>query len=188
MKEIFLFTSSTKTKVSKMVAVLTKSKTTHTALCLNGKFDNMYTFGRKTLKVFPAGLVHENIRTNVLHVQNRCYCQVFKLKVTDEEYQGILTEIEKYEKEKEKYEYALLGAWCCFFRKRKVFKYKRFCSQFVANLLSDGGKIKLPFPPELMRPKDFLKLENIENVYVGTINELAQKIDTNQISFTSENC
>jgi len=181
MKEIFIFTSSTKTKVSKMVAVLTKSKTTHTALCLNGKFDKMYTFGRKTLRPFPAGFVYENIRTNILKVQEKCYCQVFKMKITDGEYEGILKVIERYEQEKEKYRYALLGAWMCLFRIRKEFKYKRFCSQFVANLIGDGGGIKLPYVPSLMRPKDFLKIKDVERVYIGTIKELAEKIDNGQL-------
>ena len=93
MKELFLFLSSTKTHVSKTVRFFTRSKTTHSALCLNDKFDCMYSFGRKTLKLFPAGLVHENIRENMLRVQNSCYCEVYRLKISDESYQNLLKEI-----------------------------------------------------------------------------------------------
>ncbi|MBR2384148.1 MAG: hypothetical protein IKA99_00915, partial [Clostridia bacterium] len=158
MKELFLFLSSTKTHVSKTVRFFTRSKTTHSALCLNDKFDCMYSFGRKTLKLFPAGLVHENIRENMLRVQNSCYCEVYRLKISDESYQNLLKEIEKYDAEIDKYEYAVLGAWLCLLRIKKTFKYKRFCSQFVANLLHDGAGIELPHHPSKMRPKDFLKL------------------------------
>lgn len=178
MKEIFIFTSSTKTKVSKTVKFLTKSKTTHSALCLNGKFDNMYSFGRKTLKPFPAGFVFENIRTNILGAQSSCFCRVFRLRITDENYDNLLKYCKTFEEEKEKYKYALLGAWLCLFRIKKVFKYKRFCSQFVAELLEKGAGIKMPYHPCLMRPKDFLNLENIEEIYSGTIKELSQKIDS----------
>ena len=90
MRELFLFLSSTKTNVSKVVGLFTKSKTTHSALCLNGKFDNMYTFGRKTLKPFPAGFVHENVRKNMLAVQGDCYCEVYRLEIEEKNYQSLL--------------------------------------------------------------------------------------------------
>ena len=124
MKELFLFLSSTKTKVSKTVRFFTRSKTTHSALCLNGKFDFMYTFGRKTLKPFPAGFVHENIRKNILHVQNNCHCEVYRIEITDEAYENLLKEIQKYEEEIDRYKYALLGVWLCLLRIKKTFKYK----------------------------------------------------------------
>ncbi|MBQ4098788.1 MAG: hypothetical protein IJC87_01515 [Clostridia bacterium] len=182
MKEIFLFVSSTKTKVSKTVRFFTRSRTTHSALCLNGKFNYMYTFGRKTLKPLPAGFVHEDIRKNILHKHNLCYCEVYRTEISDENYKSLLEEIEKYESEIDKYKYALLGVWLCLFRIKKTFKYKRFCSQFVANLLADGAKIKLPFHTSLMRPKDFIKMDIFEKVYSGTIKNLAEKIDDGSLN------
>ena len=182
MKEIFLFVSSTKTWVSKTVRFFTRSKTTHSALCLNGKFDYMYTFGRKTLKPFPAGFVHENIRTNILGKQNSCYCEVYRIVIEDENYQSLLEEIEKYEREIEKYKYAVLGVWVCFFGIKKTFKYRRFCSQFVANLMHDGAKIELPRHTSLMRPKDFIKMDILEKVYSGSIKDLSDGIDQGKIN------
>lgn len=187
MKELFLFLSSTKTNVSKTVRFFTRSKTTHSALCLNGKFDFMYTFGRKTLKPFPAGFVHENIRKNILHAQNSCYCEVYRLFISDEAYENLLKEIAKYEAEIDKYKYALLGAWLCLLRIKKTFKYKRFCSQFVANLLHDGAGIELPYHTSKMRPKDFLTLPNLERVYSGTIKDLAEGIDSGKINLKTIN-
>ena len=186
MKELFLFLSSTKTHVSKTVRFFTRSKTTHSALCLNGKFDKMYSFGRKTLKLFPAGFVHENIRKNMLRVQNSCYCEVYRLEISDEAYQNLLKEIDKYEAEIDKYKYALLGAWLCLFRIKKTFKYKRFCSQFVANLLHDGAGLELPHHTSKMRPKDFLNLPNLEKVYSGTIKDLELGIDSGKLRFKTD--
>ena len=119
----------------------------------------------------------------MLRVQNSCYCEVYRLKISDESYQNLLKEIEKYDAEIDKYEYAVLGAWLCLLRIKKTFKYKRFCSQFVANLLHDGAGIELPHHPSKMRPKDFLKLPNLERVYSGTIKDLAKKIDEENLSF-----
>lgn len=183
MKELFLFLSSTRTKVSKTVRLFTRSKTTHSALCLNGKFDYMYSFGRKTLKPFPAGFVHEDIRKNILHVQNACHCEVYRITVSDEAYVHLLKEIEKYEAEIDKYKYALLGVWLCLLRIKKTFKYRRFCSQFVANLLHDGALIKLPNHTSLMRPKDFLTLPGLEKLYSGSIRDLEEGIDSGKLNF-----
>ena len=183
MKEIFLFISSTKTKVSKTVSLLTRSKITHSALCLNGKFDKMYSFGRKTLKPFPAGFVYENVRERMLKVQNKCNCMVFRIEIDEEQYQSLLEEIEKYEKEKNKFRYAIIGVWFCLFRIKKTFKYRRFCSQFVANLLHDGAKLPLPYHTSLMRPKDFLTLDYIEKVYEGRIVDLQNGIDDGSLNF-----
>ena len=177
MKELFLFVSSTKTNVSKTVGFFTRSKTTHSALCLNGKMDYMYTFGRKTLKPFPAGFVHEDIRKNILHVHNNCYCEVYRFEITEDAYQNLLKEIEKYEREIDKYKYSILGVWLCLLRIKKTFKYRRFCSEFVANLMHDGAGITLPCHTSLMRPKDFIKMDILEKVYSGTIKNLATKID-----------
>ncbi|MBR2337760.1 MAG: hypothetical protein IKA61_07465 [Clostridia bacterium] len=185
MKEIFLFLSSTKTYVAKTVCFFTGSKITHSALCLNGKFDFMYSFGRKTLKLFPAGFVHENIRTNMLKVQECCHCEVYRIKISDGAYQNLLKEIEKYESEIDKYRYALLGAWFCLFRTKKTFKYRRFCSQFVANLLQDGAGLEIPHHPSKMRPKDFLKMSGLEKVYSGTIKDLAEGVDSGKLNFKS---
>ncbi|MBQ9781577.1 MAG: hypothetical protein IJW26_00155 [Clostridia bacterium] len=183
MKELFLFVSSTKTKVSKSVSFFTRSKTTHAALCLNGKMNFMYTFGRKTLKPFPAGFVHEDIRKNILNLHNSCNCEVYRFEITDEAYDNLLKEIDKYEREIDKYKYAVLGVWLCLLRIKKTFKYKRFCSQFVANLLSDGAGIKLPYDTSLMRPKDFIKMDIFEKVYSGTIKDLATGIDNGTLNF-----
>lgn len=177
MKKIYLFISSRITNVSKAIGFFTHSPSTHTTLSLNACFDEMYTFSRKTMRLFPSGFVKENIRTNVLKKRDKCPCRVYEIELTDEKYENLRCEIAKFECEGEKYKYAVLGIFLCFFRIKKTFKYKRFCSQFVSELLRDGVGLKLPYDPSLMRPKDFLKLKCLKLVYEGTIRNLAQKTD-----------
>lgn len=185
MKKAYLFISGTKTGVSRCVGFFTRSKETHSTLSFNGKFDSMYTFGRFGMKPLPSGLVKENIRTNTLKKYDYCQCKIFGVPLTDEQFDNIQLEISRYEAEKEKYKYAIIGAFFCAFRIKKTFRYRRFCSQFVANLLHDGGGVELPYDTSLMRPKDFLKLDFLEPLFSGTINELAQKIDGGEIDFPS---
>ncbi|MDD7213912.1 MAG: hypothetical protein PUH90_01210 [Clostridia bacterium] len=177
MKKIYLFISSRITNVSKAIGFFTHSPSTHTTLSLNACFDEMYTFSRKTMRLFPSGFVKENIRTNVLKKRDTCPCSVYEIELTDEKYENLKRKIEKFEEEGEKYKYAVLGIFLCFFRIKKTFKYKRFCSQFVSELLRDGAGIELPYDPSLMRPKDFLKLDCLNLVYEGTIRGLAEKTD-----------
>ena len=177
MKKIYLFISSRITNVSKIIGFFTHSPSTHSTLSLNDKFDEMYTFSRKGMKMFPSGFVKENIRTNILKKREECLCRVYEIPVSEEQYENLEREIKKYEAEEEKYKYAVLGIFLCFFRINKTFKYKRFCSQFVSELLRDGAGIELPYEPCLMRPKDFLKLDCTRLVYQGTIRDLAAMAD-----------
>ncbi len=43
------------------------------------------------------------------------------------------------------------------------------CSQFVAKLLDETDAVTLPKYPLLMRPKDFLTVNGMTLVYIGTI-------------------
>ena len=181
MKKIYLFISSRITNVSKAIGFFTHSPSTHTTLSLNACFDEMYTFSRKTMRLFPSGFVKENIRTNVLKKYDYCPCKIFEIDVDDEQYANLLKEIKRYEDERQKYKYAILGAFLCAFRIKKTFKYKRFCSQFVANLLHDGAGLELPYDTSLMRPKDFLLLDYIKPVYEGSIRSLAEKVDSGEL-------
>ena len=114
-------------------------------------------------------------------LHNSCHCEVYRFEITEEAYDNLLKEIDKYEKEIDKYKYALLGVWLCLLRIKKTFKYRRFCSQFVANLICDGAGIELPYHTSLMRPKDFKKMDIFEKVYSGTIKNLAEQIDNGSL-------
>lgn len=177
MKHVYLFISTRLTNVSKVIGFFTHSPSTHSTLSLNARFDEMYTFSRKTMKLFPSGYVKENIRTNILKKRDKCLCKVYEIELADEKYKNLKREIAKFEREGEKYKYAVLGIFFCFFRIKKTFKYKRFCSQFVSELLRDGAGIELPYDPSLMRPKDFLKLDCLTLVYEGTIRGLVETVD-----------
>lgn len=177
MKHVYLFISTRLTNVSKVIGFFTHSPSTHSTLSLNARFDEMYTFSRKTMKLFPSGYVKENIRTNILKKRDNCLCKVYEIELADQKYENLKREIAKFEREGEKYKYAVLGIFFCFFRIKKTFKYKRFCSQFVSELLRDGAGIELPYDPSLMRPKDFLKLDCLTLVYEGTIRGLTETVD-----------
>ncbi len=176
-KNVYVFLCGTKTKVSRLVQFFTCRYLSHSALSLDDKFDNMYTFGRFTLKAFPSGFNVEDIRKNILKKHEDCKCKVLRLSVTEEQFDGIKNEIEKYNAEREKYKYAVAGVVLCFFRIPARFRYRRFCSQFVADVLTDGAGIKMPRKPALMRPNDFTALEGAEVVFEGTIKGLALKTD-----------
>lgn len=182
MKNVYLFISSRITWFSKTIGFFTRSKYTHSALSINGKFDQMYSFGRLTMKMFPAGYVKENIRTNMLAKKNECFCSAFRFQITRDGYENMLAKIAEFEREASRYKYAVLGIFVCFFHIKKTFKYRRFCSQFVAELLQSAG-IELPYDTSLMHPADFLKIDGVKTVYEGSIKELAEGVDAGTLIF-----
>ena len=181
MKSVYLFLSGTKTPLARLVCILTASRTTHSSFSLDTKFDNMYSFGRLGKKPFPAGFANENIRKNIFEVYKNCPCKVFQIDLTDEGYDKLLARLNYYKENAKDFKYNFFGAYLCSLRfKGTTPKNKRFCSQFVSELLNEGG-IKLPYKPSLMRPRDFLKVDTFKEIYHGSIENLCRLSDEGKI-------
>ena len=177
MKQIYVFLSKPNTFISSLIGLGTRSKLSHVSLSLNDKFDEMYSFARKGVRIFPAGFKRENIREAVFLKNSERYCEVKSLFITDEEYETLLKTLSEFCENEKYYKYSYLGAFLCWIRVKKKSKNdkKYFCSQFVSKILSEYLNIKIPYIPELMRPKDILKIEKLIPYYNGTICDLIEK-------------
>lgn len=79
-----------------------------------------------------------------------------RMEVPDENYEIMKKEIDKFIKEKEKYKFARLGLALCFIGIPNKFKDKFFCSQFVAEILTRAGAVKLKKRTSLCMPNHFI--------------------------------
>jgi hypothetical protein len=73
---------------------------------------------------------------------------------------------------KEKFKYNYFGPVCCFLGLPIRIKNKYFCSQFVAEILSENNIVKLKKSAALYHPRDLAKLEELTLVYEGKLSEL----------------
>ena len=178
MKEIYIFLSKTNTFISRLISFGTMSNLTHVSLSLNKNFDSMYSFARKGLKPYPAGFKTENIRQGLFLKAKRSFCKIFSLLLSDAQYNDLLDKIRDYSLKEKELSYSYKGAFFCWLRIKKQYENKFFCSQFVSEILNKTTDYILPYAPELMRPKDILKINGLTPVYEGKISDLVKLTDS----------
>ena len=180
MKKIYILLTKTGTVPSKIIGKLSRARFSHASLSIDNEFTDMFSFGRKGMKVFPGGFAKENLRTRVLKKYEDCPCEVISMEVTDENYEKIKNKALYFSDNKDLFGYSYIGIFACWCRIKLKFKNRYFCSQCVSEILK-AGNVQLPYDPLLMRPMDFMKIKDIKKEYLGTIKDLAYLIDSKLI-------
>lgn len=180
MKKIYVLLTKTGTVPSKIIGKLSRARFSHASLSIDNEFTDMFSFGRKGMKVFPGGFAKENLRTRVLKKYEDCPCEVISMEVTDENYEKIKNKALYFSDNKDLFGYSYIGIFACWCRIKLKFKNRYFCSQYVSEILK-AGNVQLPYDPLLMRPMDFMKIKDIKKEYLGTIKDLAYLIDNKLI-------
>ena len=73
------------------------------------------------------------------------------------------------EKEKEQYKFNLLGLFAVGFHKKVVAHNAFYCAEFVKYIM-DQAEITTQLP-EVVKPEDFKKIQNLKEVYSGLLQE-----------------
>ena len=180
MKKIYVLLTKTGTVPSKIIGKLSRARFSHASLSIDNEFTDMFSFGRKGMKVFPGGFAKENLRTRVLKKYENCPCEVISMEVTDENYEKIKNKALYFSDNKDLFGYSYIGIFACWCRIKLKFKNRYFCSQCVSEILK-AGNVQLPYDPLLMRPMDFMKIKDIKKEYLGTVKDLAYIIDNKLI-------
>ena len=171
MKNIYIILSQSGTEISKMLKIITKEKYNHSSICINDKFNEFYSFGRKKLNnPLIGGFIIENAFKHVFGKFKTIPCMILKLEITDEQYVTLENIIKDFIKNKDNLSYAFASLAFADTKFSIVNDTKFFCSQFVAKLLNDIN-IATPKAPEHMHPMDFTLLQNAEKFYEGDLKE-----------------
>ena len=170
-REIFVLLTYPPTLVAKVIGFYTRRHYTHASIALDSELSQLYSFGRKRIH-FPlfAGFIHEDPAGGVFALTKDVSCKVFKVEVSDIQYQLVCDTIQGFIQETGKYRYNFLGLLGVILNRKIPVKDRYFCSEFVAKVLSDSGIRLLKKHPEFVRPDDFLDTDGLEEVYTGTLN------------------
>ena len=181
-KTIYIFLVRTDSFFSRVIAFFTNTDFTHASIGFDAECKSLYSFARlQTNRPIPAGFVKESAETGLLALSPNAPCAVFSLKVTDQAYEDIRSQLDNMYANKEKYGYNYLGPFCCFFGIPFKRRNHYFCSQFVAELLERHHAVQLTKPASLYHPRDIESLEGLELVYKGRLSGIAHSDDTNSI-------
>ena len=110
MKKIYIVLTYTGTILSKVVKVYTRKEFSHVSIALDEGLKEMYSFGRlNAYNPFWGGFVHEGLDRGTFKRFKNTGTRVYSLEISNEQYELIEKEIEKFEFEKKKYKFNILG-------------------------------------------------------------------------------
>ena len=172
MKKIYILLTRTGTYPAKLIHAIKGGTFTHTSLSLTPSTDHLYSFARRKINnPFKAGLITENIHTEVFAQYPNCHCGLFALEVSDEAYENMQAKITYFFDNYKKAKYSFLTLIPLALGIRIKRKFRLTCSQFVAVVLDASNEIELPKDPYLMLPNDFPDINGIKLIFDGKLKD-----------------
>lgn len=170
MKAVYLLLTRTRTVLSRVIHASTGDAYTHISIALDRDLTRLYSFGRRQAWMpLPAGLVQESVHAGVFSRNGRSPCLLLEMAVTDAQHDALHGRIAAMLDAKDRYRYSLLGILLLKLDLAHERHRHMFCSQFVASLMQLTGTLRMPKPPSLMRPADFVGLPGLKRCYEGPL-------------------
>ena len=170
MKEIYLVLTHTGTILSRIVKFYTKKQYTHISIGLDSELNKLYSFGRlNPYNAFIGGFVHEELNKGTFARFKNTMGAVYSLRITDEQYKSIIDTIEYVKENKDKYKFNVIGLFLVSLNKKYQKRDTFYCAEFVKYILETSFKEKIL--PEIIKPMDFIQLDNVELMYEGLLNQ-----------------
>lgn len=167
---IYVLLTDTGTWFTRLIKALTGAPYNHASLAMDSNLQELYSFGRKqATNPLIAGFVKENVYDGTFRHFPATRCVLLRIAVTDNQRACLEQVVRKFEEDKEKYRYNLLGLIGVLLDFDFNIADSYFCSQFVAESLRSSGVQLWERPSTLVTPHDFLKEEQFEVVYEGLL-------------------
>ena len=174
MKEIYLVLTYTGTILSKIIKVYTKKEYAHVSIALDRNLEKMYSFGRLNPYIaFIGGFVHEGIDKGTFKRFKNTKAIIFRIAITEEQYQKLERLIGHFEKFKKRYRFNIIGLMSVALNIKLVRRNCFYCAEFVQYALK-RAKIENSLP-RVIKPLDFLNIEGMSIVYKGLLREYKSK-------------
>lgn len=177
--EIYLVFSKSGTWLSRVLRLYLRKKYVHVSLSFDNKFNHMYSFGRvNPNNPFSGGFVIEDFRHGVYKKHEDAECLIYKIEISQQQYNQIKKQLKQYEINPEKYKYNALGLITAMLNIELKRDYHYFCTQFITEQFKQVGIINSSKPAGLFRPEDLiLNIDNLEPIYEGYICEYIKQND-----------
>ena len=168
MKKVYIVLTYTGTILSRIVKLYTRKEFSHVSISLDENLESMYSFGRKNpYLILPAGYVHESVDYGTFKRFKKTKTAIYSLQISDEQYDKLANEIDKFNKDKDNYDFNIIGLFTAMFRWKLKREKKLYCAEFVKVVLDDAGvETNLP---NCVRPDDFKYIEGLKLVYTGKL-------------------
>ena len=176
-REIYIIVSQTGTVFSRFLKLCTRAPYNHVSIALDHELGVMYSFARRELhRPWIAGLIREHLLEGMFYIKQNTQCRVYRVKVTEEQYQTVVETLNQFIKDYERYRYNFLGLPLILLGIPMERQSHYACSQFVAFLLQQAGIAFEESHYSLVRPFDFCQQENFELIYEGRLQDYHRRV------------
>ena len=183
---IYIVVSQTGTVISRLLKVVTRAPYNHVSISLDSELGAMYSFARREIhRPWIGGLIREHPLEGMFYIKQETRCRVYRVSVTDEQYQLLMGSLTQFMREYDRYRYNFLGLLLILLGIPVERQSHYACSQFVAFLLQRSGIAFEDVHYSLVKPYDFCQQEGFELVYEGRLQDYQRRVserDTRALS------
>lgn len=170
MKRIYIVLTYSGTVLSRIIKIYTKNEFSHVSISFDENLEQMYSFGRlNAYNPFIGGFVHEGINIGTFKRFKNTKTVIYSIYITDEQYKRMLNIIKRIKQFEKTYKFNFIGLVAVSLHKRIHREHAFYCAEFVKYLL-ENAQIENNLP-DIIKPEDFLHLENIREEYRGYLRE-----------------
>ncbi|WP_314060853.1 hypothetical protein [uncultured Vagococcus sp.] len=152
---------------SHVLQTLTHSQFTHASICFDESLRDFYSFR------LEKGFCQENPTLMTSPKKVRAVCELYHLKVSQENYQRMIAYSQSFSADNPRHSYSSASLIAGLFHLPFHSLSGCFCSQFVAEVLNKATTVLLAKPASRYLPQDFANEEDLELCFKGTLGELA---------------
>lgn len=161
---------------SRTLKLYTKDPYNHISIGFDRNLNVLFSFGRKTLRnPLNGGFIQEGKNKGIYGVFSNTTCCVYKILITDKEFENIKANIDIFNQEKEEYKYNFLGLFTAIFGFPLNRRYHYYCTQFVGKVLSNSKIVEFKKDISFLKPVDFCDLKNSKLIYQGLLSDYEYK-------------
>lgn len=181
MKKIYIVLTYTGTILSRIIKRCTKEKYAHISIGLDEELSKLYSFGRlNPYNAFIGGFVKEGINIGTFKRFKNTETVIYSLEVNDEQFKKAEEIINKIEQQKGEYKYNTIGMFLTALNIRINRKNAFYCAEFVKYILEKAEIIDKELP-EMIKPMDFLTIENTKLEYEGLLKKYESLTKENRV-------
>lgn len=181
MRSIYIVLTFTGTFLATLIKGYTRKEFAHVSISLDKELEEMYSFGRlNPYNPFKGGFVHEHINSGTFGRFKNTTAEVYRVRVTETQYEKIKETIKRIENEKDTYFFNYIGLFAIGIKKRISYKNRFYCAEFVKYVLDEAGIADNL--PDMISPEDFRLLDKKRSIYKGKLREYRYRLNKKNVA------
>ncbi|MCL1798360.1 MAG: hypothetical protein FWG23_01260 [Eggerthellaceae bacterium] len=167
-RHVFILLTRHTDSFSQLILALIQGYYSHASIGFDEEKGRFYSFTRRGF--------HDEEPEKICQKRHNVPCVLYKIPVSHQAYDSMRSHLEHHYKGRGGWKYNIVGVFLGilkfpFLRRSN----KRFCSQFVAEVLKVGNEVYLHKRSSVVFPDDFTKVRLAEPAFLGTLEGLTKR-------------